>query len=360
MSRSLCPRCERMPDVPEAGGRLFIWPPLGHTADKIRVALARDAMACDDRQADGCLVVTVPENGHGRFAERMATALTAAEARDSRILFMPGDAEPQVTAMGRVDQLETYLTRQQSRWLLDVMRAERVTTMFQPIFYVDEPDRVFAHECLLRGVDEDGALIAPTRMFDIARRADLIFQLDKLARTTAVANAAAQGIDTCVFINFTPSSIYDPVNCLRTTLAAVDEAGLDRGQVVFEVIETEDIHDPEHLAGVLAFYRRAGFRVALDDLGGGYASLGLLPSLRPDFVKLDRSLVSGVHAEPVKAVIIERLVQMAHDLNIAVVAEGVEEAEDLGWLQAHAVDFVQGFLLARPARGPWRPEPGLA
>jgi len=349
-----------MPDVPESAGRLFIWPPLGHTADKMRVLLARDGIPLDDRQDDGCLVIAVSAGGHEPLAGRIAGVLTAAEARDSRVLFVPGDTEPTLALMGQVDRLETYLAREQGHWLVDLMQDQRVTTLFQPIFYVDEPNRVFAHECLLRGVDAQGALIAPPIMFDIARRADLIFQLDKLARTTAVANAAARGIDTNIFINFTPSAIYDPVNCLRTTLAAVDAAGLDRRQVVFEVIETENIGDPEHLASVLAFYRRAGFRVALDDLGGGYASLGLLPSLRPDFVKLDRSLVDGVHTETIKAVVVERLVQMAHDLNIAVVAEGVELADDLAWLQAHAVDFVQGFLLARPAPGPWHPEHGAA
>jgi len=77
-----------------------------------------------------------------------------------------------------------------------------------------------------------------------------------------------------------------------------------------------------------------------------------LPSLRPDFVKLDRALVDGGHADRVKAVIVQRLVQMAHELGIRVVVEGVEVAEDLEWLQANAVDFVQGFLLARPAAKP--------
>ncbi|MBB4265434.1 EAL domain-containing protein [Roseospira visakhapatnamensis] len=355
MTRTSCPRCDRMPDVPAQGGRLFLWPPLGHTADKVRVLLRRDDLPCEDRAADGCLVIGVPDQGHAPLAARLASVLTAAEARDSRVLFVPGDTDPGLTQMGQVDRLETYLAREQGAWLLDLMRARRVTTLFQPIFRVDEPGRVFAHECLLRGLDPQGSPIAPTTMFDIARRADLVFQLDKLARTTAVATAAEKGVDTTIFINFTPSSIYDPVSCLRTTLAAVDDAALDRARVVFEVIETEDIQDPEHLAGVLAFYRRAGFRVALDDLGGGYATLGLLPSLRPDFVKLDRSLVHGMHADQVKAIVIERLVQLAHDLSIAVIAEGVEQAEDLDWLKRHDVDYVQGYLLARPAPGPWRP-----
>ncbi len=119
------------------------------------------------------------------------------------------------------------------------------------------------------------------------------------------------------------------------------------------MIETERISDPSHLANVLAFYRDAGFKVALDDLGGGYAGLGLLPSLKPDYVKLDRSLVDGVSDNRVQSVVLERVTQMAHDLGISVIAEGVEQAEDLAWLQGRNIDYVQGFLLARPAPEPY-------
>jgi len=318
------------------------------------VLLHRANINVEDRSPEGCIAIAVPTQGHESLAALLASVLSTAETRDSRVLFLPDGEDLSLARMGQVDRLETYIARERGRWLLALMREKRVTNLFQPIFHADEPDRVFAHECLLRGVDRDGTLISPPRMFDIARDADLIFQLDKLARITAVTNAGAAGIDTNVFVNFTPSSIYDPANCLRTTVTAVDEAGLDRSRVVFEVIETERIRDPDHLANVLSFYRRAGFRVALDDLGGGYASLGLLPSLRPDFVKLDRALVDGVHGERVKAVIVERLIQMAHDLGIAVVAEGVEVPEDLFWLQERAVDFIQGYLLARPAPRPWR------
>lgn len=347
-----CPRCGQVPTPPTADGRLFLWPPLGHTLRKVSKALRADGVAVTPDEAQGSLVLPVARGGHAALADRLDAVMTRAEQRDCRALFMPGQAEPGLAQMGQVDSLATFIARVQGAWLMDLMRERRVTTLFQPILHVAEPTRVFAHECLLRGLDQDGATIPPGRMFDVATRADLVFPLDRLARTTAVANAAARGVSGYIFINFTPAAVYDPANCLRTTLEAVEAAGLDRDRIVFEVIETEEIRDPAHLAGVLAWYRDAGFKVALDDLGGGYAGLGLLPSLRPDFIKLDRSLVDGVSADRVKAVVIGRVVEMARDLGIRVIAEGVEAVADLAWLQDTRVDFVQGFLLARPAPDP--------
>ena len=353
-SKQECERCGR-PGAPIAEtGRLFVWPPLGHTRKKLRAALENSALTVSDIPGQSGLVVELTSGDQNLLATLFDEHLTLAEARDSRALFTTMNEEPGFHQLSQVESLETYIARRRGRWLQELLHAERVTTHFQPIFHVAEPHRVFAHECLLRGFDEQGDSVSPGLMFDLATQADLVFPLDRLARITAVQNAAAQGVSSRIFINFTPAAVYDPINCLQTTVAAVEKAGLQRDRIVFEVIETERIGDPNHLANVLGYYRDAGFKVALDDLGGGYAGLGLLPSLRPDFVKLDRSLVDGVGGNQVQSVIIDRVTQMAHDLGIEVIAEGVEQAEDLDWLQAHSVDYVQGFLLARPAPKPHR------
>jgi len=352
MTEKDCPRCGRIKPRREDQGRLFVWPPLGHTRSKMAGVLMSTGAGVRDLADKGLLVVDLAEGSHGAIAQVLSDALSRAETRDSRALFMPGSDEPTVADIGRVETLETFIARGLGGWLLDVMAQERIETHFQPIWHAATPDQVFAHECLLRGLAADGSVISPGAMFDVAERADLIFPLDRLARTTAVRNAALRGVPGQIFINFTPSSVYDPRNCLRTTVQAVEEAGLSRDRIVFEVIETERIGDPEHLATVLAYYRDAGFLVALDDLGGGYASLGLLPSLKPDFIKLDRSLIDGASANPVKGAVVARLLDMARDLGIRTIAEGIEQPEDLAWLQARGADFVQGFLLGRPGPEP--------
>jgi EAL domain-containing protein (putative c-di-GMP-specific phosphodiesterase class I) len=90
-------------------------------------------------------------------------------------------------------------------------------------------------------------------------------------------------------------------------------------------------------------------RIALDDFGAGYSSVTLLHRLRPEFVKLDRELVSAVHEDPYKAAIVERLLDLCRSLEILTVAEGVETEAEHQWFVDHGADLAQGFLFARPA-----------
>ena len=88
--------------------------------------------------------------------------------------------------------------------------------------------------------------------------------------------------------------------------------------------------------------------MALDDLGAGYGSLNLLHQLQPDVIKLDRELIRGVDRDPYKAVIAEKLLELAQKLGITTLAEGIETAGELQWVRDHGVDLVQGFFIARP------------
>lgn len=113
--------------------------------------------------------------------------------------------------------------------------------------------------------------------------------------------------------------------------------------------------DVDHLLGILSFYRRAGFRVALDDLGAGYSSLNLLARLRPDFVKLDMELIRGIDVDPYKAVVVDKLLDLAREVGAISVVEGVETEGEWRWAEAHGADLVQGFLCARPQADPPKP-----
>jgi EAL domain-containing protein (putative c-di-GMP-specific phosphodiesterase class I) len=172
--------------------------------------------------------------------------------------------------------------------------------------------------------------------------------MDRAARVSAVEHFAPQAVPGLLFINFMPSAIYDPAFCLRTTFEAVDRHGLDPDRVVFEVTESERIQDQGHLRGILDYYREAGFRIALDDLGAGYASLNLLHQIRPDFVKLDMELVRDVDTDHYKAALAEALLGAANKLAIPVVAEGVETEGEADWLRSTGASFLQGFLYYKP------------
>lgn len=132
-------------------------------------------------------------------------------------------------------------------------------------------------------------------------------------------------------------------------LVAIDDAGIERSQVVFEIVETERTHAPKHLRNILDYYRGAGFRIALDNVGSGYSSLNLIHLLRPDIVKLDMELVRDVDQDPYRARIAANLLDIANTLGIDALAEGIETEGELAWVQQHGAKYVQGFLIARPA-----------
>jgi EAL domain-containing protein (putative c-di-GMP-specific phosphodiesterase class I) len=239
-----------------------------------------------------------------------------------------------------------------SGWLLDQLAEGRFTSYFHPIVHARDTSRVFAHEALLRGVERDGSLVAPQPIFTLAREAGLLFEVDSAACRSAIREAARHGPDMCVFINFSPAAIQDPEASLDATLEAIGEAGLPRDRVVFEVVEADRFGDTPLLDKVLDGYRRAGFRVALDDLGAGWSTLNLVHRLRPDFIKLDRELIRGVHLDPVKGLIAAKLLEIGRGMGIGTIVEGIEEEEELRWVREHDADFVQGFLLGRPSMMP--------
>jgi EAL domain-containing protein (putative c-di-GMP-specific phosphodiesterase class I) len=349
---AICARCEGLPSKLPDGGQLYLWFPLGHTLGKALGGLREMGVAherLDDRRG---VLVTLAAGQLAPLMAHLEELLSGEELRDTQSLFTTEPGFPRLSAFPRVTPLTRFIGMVHSGWLLDLLHEGRVTSHFQPIVHAADPTRPFAHEALLRGLDGAGALVPPHRLFGAARDAGLLFQLDLLARRTAIRDAARHDLAGCLFINFNPTAIYDPTFCLRTTVAAIDAAGFARDRIVFEVTESDRAQDAGHLLRILTFYRGAGFQVALDDFGAGYSSLNLLHQLRPDFLKLDIELIRGVHADPYKALIARKILETARELGLQTVAEGIETPEELAWVQAHGADFLQGYLLGRPASVP--------
>jgi EAL domain-containing protein (putative c-di-GMP-specific phosphodiesterase class I) len=354
-----CPNCERLPQRIDGPGRLYLWSPLGHTRGKLIRLLEEQALAWGQRQDMDALVLSLEAGAPQRLAGLLRPALSGVELSHVRALYLPGDAEPGPADFGRVGSLGEWLAAADSGWLVDMLAEERLTSHFQPLVAARDPQRIFAFEALLRGHERDGGVVGGGPIMGQAAAADMLFQVDLAARRSAVKAFGEQPANgRRVFINFAPTAIYDPAYCLRTTFRAVEAAGLTPDQVVFEVTESEDVGDLTSLTDVLGHYREAGFGVALDDLGSGYASLNLLHQLNPDFVKLDMDLIRDVDTQPHKAALAGKLLEAAQAMGIRSVAEGVETRGELQWVRDHGADLVQGFLIGRP--GPELPASGPA
>jgi EAL domain-containing protein (putative c-di-GMP-specific phosphodiesterase class I) len=237
--------------------------------------------------------------------------------------------------------------------LNDLLAQQRLETWYQPVVTRDTY-AIWGYECLMRGRDAAGNLIAPNKIIDWARQEQMIFMLDRLCRETHLhsAGAAALPPDTRLLINFLPTTVYDPQFCLRTTVKAAAEAGIAAERIIFEVVESDKITDYEHLLSILAYYRNAGFSVALDDVGTGYSGLMMLADMNPDLIKIDRALVTRASSSRLHQGICRSLVELAADSGKLSLAEGVETHEQRQLMESLGVDLFQGFLFGKP-----NPEP---
>ncbi|WP_226086486.1 EAL domain-containing protein [Mesobacillus sp. S13] len=233
----------------------------------------------------------------------------------------------------------------ESQWIDEVIRKELVTCHAQPI--LDGAGEVYAYEMLARFHSEDGSIIYPGEIFGAARKRDRLYALDRICRMAAVRAAAFT--DKKVFINFIPTSIYSPEFCLRSTTLLANRLGVHPGRLVFEVVETENVEDTDHLKRILAFYKEKGFRYALDDVGEGYSTLELLAELQPHYMKLDMKYVQGVSNDQQKQQTALAFLAEAVKLGSVPLAEGIEEQEDFDWLKEKGYKLFQGYLFGRPA-----------
>ncbi len=222
---------------------------------------------------------------------------------------------------------------------------------YQPIIDV-VTGCVIAHEALLRVVDpQDGSVINPAELFEAAMHGGWHQALDQAARRSAIVGARHWLGDALLFINFLPSSIYNPAVCLRTTEAAARASGIPMKQLVFEVVESEHITSVAHLRHIFDRYHEMGALVALDDLGANHSTLSVAEELRPDVMKIDGA-ISRALPEPDAVHFVEQVVALGAAIDSRVLIEGVEEPHQLECAVELGVDLAQGYLLGHPIPAP--------
>jgi EAL domain-containing protein (putative c-di-GMP-specific phosphodiesterase class I) len=333
-------------------GTLYLAVPTGqHALAIVKDYFGRVALPWTEPHRD-MIAVPLARGRLQQLTHDLSALLTPQELRDCLTLVVGPGVEPAISDLPHTESLSTLVGRVQGEWLVELLQEDRLVTHYQPILPCRLPGEVFAYESLLRGVDHDGTLIPPSVILDVAKSAELLADLDRAARFAAIRGAVEHKLASKLFINFIPTAIYDPAYGLSTTVLEIERSEIDPSRVVFEVVESEHVPDIDRLLRILDFYRDAGFLVALDDLGAGYSSLTLLTRLKPDFVKLDTELVRNVDADPYKANIALKLLELARSLGIKTIAEGVETRSEWLWLTEHDCDYVQGFFFGKPAASP--------
>ncbi|MBC2657344.1 EAL and GGDEF domain-containing protein [Pseudomonas sp. MSSRFD41] len=241
-------------------------------------------------------------------------------------------------------------TTEQLSALSSILAQSGLHSLFQPIISLSER-RILGYEALSRG-PSNSPLHSPVTLFAIARQAGRLSELEIACRHSACRRFSEQLLPGKLFLNVSPESLLEAAHQPGRTLQLLQDFGIPPSQVVIELTEQTPIDDFQLLQNALHHYRDMGFSIALDDLGAGYSSLRLWSELRPDYVKIDRHFIDGIHQDALKREFVGSILQIAKASRAKVIAEGIELAEELAVLTEMGVDLVQGYLLCRPQEQP--------
>jgi EAL domain-containing protein (putative c-di-GMP-specific phosphodiesterase class I) len=213
---------------------------------------------------------------------------------------------------------------------------------YQPIVRVADRG-LFGYEALLRS--EEKALPHPGAILDAAERLDRLTDLGRKIRASACGPIPDAPPNAVFFVNLHSRDLMDD-----TLLSP--EAPLSRvaDRIILEITERASLDGISDVRTKLAELRKMGYRIAIDDLGAGYAGLTSFTTLEPDFVKLDMSLIRDVDTNSMKQKLVRSMTTLCKDLGMTVVAEGVETPGELATLVEIGCDLLQGYLLAKPGR----------
>jgi EAL domain-containing protein (putative c-di-GMP-specific phosphodiesterase class I) len=218
---------------------------------------------------------------------------------------------------------------------------------FQPIVRASD-QTVFGYEALLRS--DEPSLPSPGHVIEAAERLGQLVRLGRTIRTRATEPAFLDPGSPNLFVNLHPRDLVDPdlLDC-NSTLASIAD------KVVLEITERASLGQIENVRTTVARLRERGFRIAVDDLGAGYAGLNSFALLEPEIVKLDMTLVRDIDQSPVKQKLVRSMTALCRDMGMLIVAEGIETVAERDALLDIGCDLLQGYLIARPGRA--FPEP---
>lgn len=242
------------------------------------------------------------------------------------------------------------LTPDGERWVT-TRGGYRLASHFQPIFSLSHR-RAVGHEALLRATNAQGRAVPPAEVLSNHQNFDELVQVDRLCRWLHASNffRQQQRPDHWLFLNIHPAVFAQgPGRGTRVFMQQlIDRLQTSPSQLVLEV--TEDvISEDESFESAVAMAREMGCLLALDDFGAGHSNFDRVWRIRPEIVKLDRSVVQRAAAEPSIARVVAQMVSLLHECGALVLTEGIETLDEAYLALESDVDFVQGYLFGRPA-----------
>ncbi|HHW36211.1 MAG TPA: EAL domain-containing protein [Bacillales bacterium] len=270
---------------------------------------------------------------------------------------------PQLSVRGAISFYSylKYLSNRSRKELLNykrfielkkIMENQSLNTFFQPILKLDS-GKTIGYEVLNRPADSK--LFPNTEKFyDFIGQSDQVFSFECFCRNLSLRRFIdrltedAHKDTSLIFLNIHPNVLLDGSYHSGETLQLLNELGIEARQVVFELTEKSAVTDFSLFEKVLSNYRAQGFRIAIDDVGSGYNSLKTLIYLKPEFVKLDRSLIQNIDQNLEQQQLVTLIIEYAKQSFTKVIAEGIETVNELKFVRENGVHYGQGYAFGKP------------
>lgn len=219
-----------------------------------------------------------------------------------------------------------------------------LTIHFQPIFTKNL--EIFGYEALTRHISSK---INIKQLFINAKKDGSIFILDMMCRRNAMKCANLQGISDYLFINTCAETLLHHHHIRGLTDNFSEEFKIPKEKIVLEITEETAIENYEIFIESVIYYKKRGYKVAIDDFGAGFGGPKMLSLIEPDIVKIDRHFISNITNNSSCMTFIEYTLSVCHSRNIKVVAEGIETYIQLREVVSRGVDLLQGYYLGKPS-----------
>ncbi len=235
--------------------------------------------------------------------------------------------------------------------LLHYIDTNCLTTWFQPIFSRNS-GVIYGYEALTRIRDGIAPVCSIEKLFQKAQEEGIISSLDMQCRENALCRAMELDFankDSQLFVNICPATLMHPEHRTGTTDDMAKKYAIPLERIILEITEQEAIKNYDQFQRSIEYYRKRGYKIAIDDFGAGYGGLKMLSVVQPDFVKIDRHFINKLDSFSFKYNLVDAMATVCHKLGITVIAEGIERQEELDIINRFGIDLLQGFLLERPS-----------
>ena len=327
------------------------------------VSDAGDVIRLTDKLRHAC-ARPLQINGHElRLAVSMGVSLFPDDARDFRSLLRFADSALYLAKGEGRNNVQFYRPELTARMEMRVrlgaglrtaLERDELEMFYQPIVALPG-GRPAAAEALLRWHHPELGLLMPDLFLPMLEESSMGEEIGAWTIAQACHQAARWNADEAPGLRMGVNVTAEQFRSGRLVMVieqALGASGLNPGRLCIEITEQSQLADSEQTRTTIAALKKMGVLVAIDDFGTGYSSLGYIIRLRPDELKVDKSLVTDVDSNAERAGVVVAALAMARSLRLMVVAEGVETEAEQAFLQAHGCDMAQGFLHARPVPAP--------